>query len=80
MDHLDTIVSTLTSLLTLLSAAGALYNSIRNRQQGKRNEAKIQDVHLSLDGRLQEFLELTRASSRAEGVLEGKMDAGTSAG
>jgi hypothetical protein len=39
---------------------------------GWLNRKKLRDVGQSVDGRLTELLELTRTSSKAEGVLEQK--------
>ena len=52
-----------TRLLTAVAAAGALLMSIYNTTQ-------IKEVHVMMNSRLSELLDLTRASSKAEGVKE----------
>ena len=38
----------------------------------QRVHAKVAEIEVKVDGRLTELLELTRVSSKAEGVVEGK--------
>lgn len=54
-----------------LASLGALIASMRNK-------AAIQEVHQVVNSRMDQMLELTRKSSKAEGVKEG-VDAGVAA-
>lgn len=60
-------MSVITRLIVAISAVGALMVSIYNSTQ-------IQEVHIMMNSRLSELLDLTRASSKAEGVKQGMQD------
>ena len=66
----DTIVLAIIVALppTIVSLA-ALVASFRGQQQ-TREEYK--QLHIKINSRMDELLDLTKASSRAEGILEGK--------
>jgi hypothetical protein len=61
------ILILITALCTLATALIGLSTSLRNRKT-------IQQLEIRVDGRLEEFLALTRKSSHAEGVLQGVAD------
>jgi hypothetical protein len=52
-----------TSLLSALTAFGAMLISLINRK-------KIQEVHLSINSRMTQLLELTQESAHAAGMKE----------
>jgi hypothetical protein len=54
--------------LTAIAAIGACLISWRNR-------SAIQDVHVSINSRMDELLRVTAQASRAEGVAEGAQTA-----
>lgn len=51
-----------------------LLASIFNAWQGRKRDTKIQEIHVSLDGRLTQLTDLIAKSSHAEGMLEGKAE------
>ena len=63
------IANLVVAIATLVSAIGAVALGIINRK-------KISDVHISIDGRMDELLRLNKASSHAEGVIEGREGSG----
>ncbi len=58
-------MASFTRLIIAIASFGALLVSVYNSTQ-------IKEVHLTLNSRLSELLELTRTSSRAEGLKEGR--------
>lgn len=56
---------TITQWLVALAAVGAMVVSIYTAMQ-------VNIVHVSINSRMSELLELTKKSSRAEGVKEGR--------
>lgn len=54
-----------TALVTFATAALALYASWRNGQE-------IQEIHISINSRMDELLALTKKAAHAEGVIEGE--------
>lgn len=74
----------MTDLMALLIAAtpptivagGALVLAIVNKRTLKEfhaeNKADLSNIHLEINGRLQQLLDVTKKSSHAEGVLEQK--------
>lgn len=58
---MTTLTQVLIALSALVAAAISVYNSF-----------KIQEVHMLVNSRLTELLEISRAASKAEGVLEGR--------
>jgi hypothetical protein len=57
----------LASLISAVAALGALGLSARNAK-------KIQEVHVSVNSRMDELLKLQGASEHAKGVLQGAQD------
>lgn len=53
---------------TLVALVGLILGMRGNRE----NKAAIQEVHYLINSRMTELLDVSKASSRAEGVLEGK--------
>jgi hypothetical protein len=56
------------ALITALAAAIAVI-------LGAVNKAKINELHVSVDGRLTQLLEANSKSAHAEGVIQGTSDA-----
>ena len=52
------------AICTLLTAAIGVFMAFRNKKS-------IQEIKISVDGRLEELLALTKKSSHAEGKVEG---------
>ncbi len=70
---MDAVLSTV--LIELIRMAPAIIAAIAAAMAllaSRRNTEKINDVHQLINSRLTELLDLTRASARAEGILEGK--------
>lgn len=57
-------IAPITSVLSALAAAGAVLTSWRNRNA-------IQQVHVSINSRMDQLLAETAKASRAEGVVAG---------
>ena len=64
MDYWTPIIAATPPTLVALCS---LITSLRNKKQ-------IQEVKVSIDGRMEELLALTRKSSHAEGVLDQKTE------
>lgn len=58
-------IAKMAQLITALAAAGALAVSIANM-------FKIETVHISINSRMTELLELTQKASKAEGLKQGQ--------
>ncbi len=58
------------TLITLCTAVAALVASVATLIKVVHTSSKIQEIHLSLNSRLDQFLALTRKSSHAEGVKD----------
>ena len=55
---------------TLIFAAATLITAIGALAMGIKNSNKLNDVHISLDGRLSELLQSHGAEMKAEGVQQ----------
>ena len=55
-----------------LVAIGAVVLGYLNRRQGQAIAAKAQTIEVKVDGKMEELLNLTRATARAAGVVEGR--------
>jgi len=55
----------ITQVITLLTAGLSFWAS-------RKNKAAIQEVHVSINSRMDELLKLTATASHAEGVVEGE--------
>jgi len=53
-----------------IAATGALIVAINNGRKTDRNAARIQEIHLLVNSKLDAFLALTKTSSFAEGVKQ----------
>jgi hypothetical protein len=63
MDWLDIAIK----VVTFLGVVGAFLASLKNR-------AAIQEVHLSLNSRLSELIEVAKTAAHAEGVAQGRAE------
>ena len=61
------------AIVTALGVIVAAYLSYKANQQGKQNATKIEEVHDSVNGKMEKLLEVTKAASRAEGLREGEL-------
>jgi hypothetical protein len=57
-------------LITALAAAGAMLASLRNHRKINETQASIQEIKISVDGRLEQLLALTSTSQHALGVKD----------
>ena len=55
-----------------VAALGALVISWLNRAQLTQTSQRLEEVHLEINSRMTQLLELTRSSSHAEGVKDEK--------
>jgi uncharacterized protein (DUF3084 family) len=55
-----------------IASVGALALGFLNRRELRLSAQKLQDIHLEINSRMTQLLELTRTSSHAEGVRDGK--------
>ena len=67
---------------TLMVAACAALGTLGTVILGFKNRNKLQDIHISMDGRLQQLLDakdtekaLSNTEAKAEGVIQGRDDA-----
>lgn len=67
-----TLIAPVSSAVAALAAVGAAVSSWRNRRA-------IQEVHISINSRMDTLLALTAKASHAEGVIEGVAEAGKKA-
>jgi hypothetical protein len=67
MNELEIIITICVQALTLMSA-------IRAFIQLRKNSTAIQEIHLTLNSRLSELLNITEKSAHAAGKLEGLAD------
>ena len=63
-----------TKVLVALAALGAFVLSWRNNNRITEAKKSIQEVHILMNSRLTELLEVTRKASRAEGLKEGRAE------
>jgi hypothetical protein len=61
-----------TEVALILTAAGTLIASVGGVIVGVRNSRKIEEVHKSTNGKMEQLLEITSKSAKAEGNLEGR--------
>lgn len=60
-----TVIILATAVATFATAALSLYASWRNGKE-------IQEIHISINSRMDELLALTKKAAHAEGVIEGE--------
>lgn len=72
------ILTTVTAFLTLVTAALSLGASLRNRRKLDALTPKVeavgpalQEIHVTMNSRLDELLRITREAAHAAGVAEG---------
>ena len=72
------VVIVMPGLLAFLTSAFAAYIALQNKKlavstdrSSSNNEGKIQELHVIMNSRLNEMMELTRKLARAEGLAEG---------
>jgi len=72
------LVIVMPGLLAFLASAFAGYIALQNKKlavntntSSRDNEVKIQELHVIMNSRLNEMMELTRKLARAEGLAEG---------
>lgn len=65
------IVTLLAAISAVIGSVAAVIVAIRGRHMTHR---EIKEVHVSLDGRLEELLELTRKTAHAAGLAEGRAE------
>ena len=60
----------------IVISLGALYVAVKNANKAAKaveeSTTAVQEIKVSIDGRMEELLALTRKSAHAEGVLEQK--------
>jgi len=65
----------LTGLAAVLAAVASLvaaFSAQRAHQQSQENAARIQEVHLTINSRLDQLVNETRSAAHAAGVEEGR--------
>ena len=60
-NHMTTLITFLTALAALIAAVITLIKTLKNGKQ-------IQEIHVSINSRMDEFLKLAKESSFAKGV------------
>jgi uncharacterized radical SAM superfamily protein len=65
------LISILTSLATFIAALLAFLKAIDASSKVQQVSGQVQELHLSINGRMQELLDMTKNASHAEGVNEG---------
>ena len=63
-NHMTTLITFLTALAALIAAVITLITLIKTLKNGKQ----IQEIHVSINSRMDEFLKLAKESSFAKGV------------
>lgn len=66
------IVGTVLTIFTFRRAGRAERLAAASVEQSKVNTEKIEEVHKSTNGALAKLLDVTKASSKAEGILQEK--------
>lgn len=66
------VLGFLTALATLATAGVGLYVAVDSNKVAVQNKEDIERIHISINSRMDELLEVTRAKARAEGVIEGE--------
>lgn len=69
------LIKLIDQLPQIITAVGALIAAILSGWaliQGKRNAAAVEVVRADVNDKMQQFIEVTKTSSRAEGILEEK--------
>jgi hypothetical protein len=67
----------ITALIQLVTASGIAINSglaIMAFMQSRKNAVKIQEIHVSIDGRMDEIVRMTKMAAHAEGFKDGQDD------
>lgn len=67
----DHLISILTSLATFIAALLAFLKAIDASSKVQQVSGQVQELHLSIDGRMQELLDMAKSASHSAGVNEG---------
>lgn len=66
------LLDQLPAIVTAVGVIVAAWFSYKSNQKGKENAASIEKVEKSVNGKMEQLLTVTKAASRAEGILEGE--------
>ena len=72
-EDIDVTVGEIAELITSIGAIVAAFGSVASILQGRRNSEKIQEVHLSINSRMDQLLESSKLAAHAAGVSEEKL-------
>jgi len=81
---LEAYISLATGVVTFLTALGSLLQSLRNgralrksQATGQNTAAKLEELHLTINSRLDQMLEAREAKGHAAGVKDSQEKIGT---